>query len=388
MIKISLVIDTILSPTGGTEKHLLSLLSGLDRKIFQPYLCILRPSEWLMKGFDLCPVYAVNLYSFKYLHSYYCIWKLADFLRRTGTDIVHTYHRDANMAGIMAARIAGKKIVASRRNQGYWLNRRELLMQKFFNRWVELFISNSYSTKIWSTEAERIPAEKIRVIYNGVDLEPYKRISRETRKRYRRKLGIPDDAPVIGIVANLRPVKGIDVFLHAARLIRDELPAARFVVVGDGEEEHSLKGLSRSLALEDSVSFLGRRKDVVSILGMFDVAVLSSRSESFSNSLVEYMAAGLPVVCTDVGGCREAIEDGVNGFVLPVEDYGGIAEHTVRIIKGELFYFMGMRNRDKAEKKFSMAGCIKAYEKIYQRVANSGAAGLSRRVAVAESKAD
>lgn len=372
MIKIAYIIDTIESPTAGTEKQLLLLLENLDRQQIRPYLCVLQGSEWLKNEFDLCPVYNLRIKSFKDPVSYRRIWNYAKFLKREKIDIVQTHFRDAGIAGILAARMAGVRVISTRRNQGYWLTRRELLIQKVLNRWVTVFIANSHSTKKWANEVEGIPEDKIRVIYNGIDPGPYLKLSPETREKYRRILEIPGNSPAIGIVANLRPVKGIEVFLRAAQLVKKQIPEARFVIVGDGVEKDNLERFADESGLNEGVTFLGKREDVVQILSALDVGVLSSHSESFSNSLIEYLAAGLPAVCTDVGGCREIIEHGVNGFVVSAGDYRAMSDYIIKIIREGMFDEMRTRNNKKAETGFSMNQTISMYEEIYSNITGPG----------------
>lgn len=381
MIKIAFIIDTINLPAGGTEKQLLLLMKNIDRERFHPYLCVLRSSEWLKKEFAHLPVYILGIDSFKHPNTYYRIWKYSEFLKRERIDIIQTHFRDSNLAGILAARMAGTRVVIStRRNQGYWHNHKEIMIQKFLNRWVTLFIANSYSTKRWAEEVEAISENRIYVVYNGIDLEPYKRITVETKERYRRLIGITDSSPVVGIVANLRPVKGIDVFLKAAAIVKKEIPGARFIIVGDGMEKENLMGLCNELSLDGSVRFLGKKEDVVSILGALDIGVLSSHSESLSNSIIEYLAAGLPIVSTDVGGGREAIEEGVNGFIVPVGDFKAMAERIIKIIKGGKSYLIGIENRKRAGEKFSLVNTINEYEKIYEYSAGMERNDTSRDV--------
>ncbi|MCC6347512.1 MAG: glycosyltransferase [Nitrospirales bacterium] len=366
-IKIAYVIDRIDSPTAGTEKQLLLLLKSLDRSRYAPVLCLLRSSEWVEKVFDVCPVRIVDIRSFRDPRSYGRIGRFAAFLRQEGVGIVQTHFRDAHIAALLAARLAGVRIViAARRNQGYWLTRRELSLQRFLNRWVTLFLANSLSTKKWSMDTEGIPDGKIRVVHNGIDPDFYGAVSGEARRRHRSLLALPPDAPVVGIVSNLRPVKGVDVFLRAAQAIRREVPGTHFVVVGDGGERKGLERLSRGPDLAGSVHFLGKRDDVPSLLSAFDVGVLSSRSESFSNALIEYSAAGLPVVATDVGGAREAVVQGVNGFIVPPGDPGALAGAVVRILTGKaLARYMGERGRERAQELFSLRRFVEETEKVY-----------------------
>ena len=334
MIKIAFVIDTIESPTAGTEKQLLLLLKHLDRTKFKPYLCVLRSSQWLQDEFDLCELYDADIQSFKKLSASRNIYKLSRFFRAEGIDIVQTHFRDASIAGIVAARIASvKAIVGTRRNQGYWYTPVELRIQKLLNRWVTAFISNSQSTMQWVMVTEGVSEEKINVIYNAVDLELFEGITSNDRIAVRNELGIPCDAPVVGIVANLRPVKGLDVFLLAAAVVNEQVPETQFVIVGEGEERQRLEDQAQEIGISNRICFTGRRADIPFLLGAFDVGVLSSFSESFSNAIIEYLAAGLPVVATDVGGCREAVEGSGNGLIVQSNDHESMAKSIVHLVK-------------------------------------------------------
>jgi glycosyltransferase involved in cell wall biosynthesis len=381
MINVAFIIDVIESPTAGTEKQLVTLIKGLDRSVFNPYLCALRRSAWLEEEFDLCPVHFLDAGSFRNPKTYLNILKFSRFLKKNNIDILQTHFRDSNIAGILAAKIAGTKtVISTRRNQGYWHTSLDRVILRLINRWVDCFISNSMSTKAWATGVEGIPPEKISVIHNGMDLEPF-RASRSFRKAVRAELGIKDTAPVAGIVANLRPVKGLDVFLMAAALVKKSLPEARFLIIGEGPERKNLQKLSSALGLDKSVLFLGRRQDIPRLLGALDAGALTSHSESFSNAVVEYLAAGLPVVCTDVGGCREAVEDGVNGFVVRPGDHVHVAEGLLKVLGGGLSGAMSEESRRKAESLFSLPTMMKNYEEFYLAVCGHGKAVAKERVA-------
>lgn len=372
MIKIAFVIDTIESPTAGTEKQLLLLIKHLDRGKFQPYLCVLRSSTWLREAFNLCRLYELNFRSFgktSVLREIYC---LSRFFSTEGIDVVQTHFRDASIAGTLAARWAQVgAVVGTRRNQGYWMKGADFLIQMLLNRWVSIIVVNSESTKRWVMETEGLPYDKIEVIYNGIDLEPFRAERETSRAAVRRELGIPENAPLIGVVANLRPVKGLDVFLRAAARVKGDLPEARFVIVGEGEERPKLADLVRELALEESVTFTGRSTNIPRLMRAFDVGVLSSYSESFSSSVIEYRAASLPVVCTDVGGAREAIEDGITGYIVAPGDYKGMASRIVRVLCSMDKLFMQEATRQEAHHCFSLSAIVMQYQELYVKVVNS-----------------
>jgi glycosyltransferase involved in cell wall biosynthesis len=199
------------------------------------------------------------------------------------------------------------------------------------------------------------------VIYNGLDLDRFSVESISKRQSARDSGAVK----TVGIVANLRKVKGLEVFIEAAKKLSDLFFDLRFAVVGEGPERGFLEKLAADLGIGHRVHFLGSRRDIPEILASFDIGVLCSHYESFSNSILEYMAAGLPVVCTDVGGAREVITDGVNGFLVPPDDPVALADSIRNIIEQDLFLQFGRANRARVEEGFSPSSMIERFESIY-----------------------
>ena len=188
------------------------------------------------------------------------------------------------------------------------MNRARLL-----TRWTDGFIGVAQAHGRHLIETEGFPAEKVHVIPNGVDVERFNPM--HNGEAVRRELGIAATAPVIGIVAALRPEKNHDMFLRAAKIVRDRIPEARFLIVGDGPEREALVQLTRELDLGDAVHFLGNRSDVPEILAALDVFALTSRIEANPVSILEAMASGKPVVAPRVGSIDESVSDGETGFL-------------------------------------------------------------------------
>ncbi len=373
MIKIAFVIDTIESPTAGTEKQLLMLIKHLDRTKFKPYLCVLRFSQWLDKEYGTSSVFVADIYSFKTIKGLRGVFSLSQYLKREKIDIVQTHFRDSSIAGILAAIFAGVKvIIGTRRNQGYWLTQFERKIQHYLDRWIAVYIANSESTRQWVIDNEGIDSNRIKVIYNGFQVPPYSAEPIATKGEMRVSFGVPEHAPVVVKVANLRPVKDHITFLKAARIVYNLKPDCRFIVIGGGTEQEKLREFAHRIGIGEVTIFLGERQDVFDILTMCDIGVLSSLSESFSNSIVEYMFAGLPVVTTDVGGVREAIDDGINGYIVPVGDYVEFANRIVTILTSGKSQGMGQESRRRSKDLFSLPTMIDRFEILYTSCLGGG----------------
>jgi glycosyltransferase involved in cell wall biosynthesis len=244
-LKIAFVIDTLSVPAGGTEGQLLHLLAGLNRDRFQPKLFCLQSSTWLERAFDLCPSESLDARLSPTPGALVHIGMFSRKLRREQFDIVQTYFRDANTVGVLAARLAGVKvIVSSRRGVPHWKSGAELLFLKGINRMVTCFVANGRTMRERAVREEGIDADRIEVIHNGLDRERFRYRGEAARAAVRRGLGLPPRAPVVGIVANLRPVKGLPDFIEAAGRVRTAFPDARFLIIGQGAEAHALRDLA------------------------------------------------------------------------------------------------------------------------------------------------
>lgn len=368
-LKIAYVIETIATPNAGTEKYLYTLLQLLDRSRFDPALCVLQTSGWLSRSFTFCPVYVVGCNSLVSLRCARSTLRFSRYLEREKFDIVQTHFADGNVVGSIATKLAHVPVlVSSRRNQGYWHTQSHRLLLRILNSWTTCFLTNAKATADWAVITEGIARERCVVIPNGVDVERYRPASGWEKQEARRVLELQPEAPIVVAVANLRPIKALEVFLEALRDVVDVFSDAVGLIVGHGPEEGALRQVARSLGIEGSVRFLGSRDDVPVVLRASDIGVLSSDSESSSNSLVEYMAAGLPVVCTDAGGAREVVSDGKNGYIVPRRAAALMARHLVSMIRDGHAAEMGRRGRERVVERYSLNAVIRAHESLYSRL--------------------
>lgn len=335
MINIAYMIDTISSPYAGTERQLLQTIGRLDRNRVKPHLICLRDSEWFRSADLGIPSETILFRSLKSLDYLRGRRRFRQFCLEHGINVVQTFFHDANLVGTLWARAAGVPVViASRRNlgSGYWHNGREIAILRWLRGKTDHYIANSEAAAKEAIEVEKLEANRITSIPNGLDLSDYGVPDKEIVVRTRRSWGFDEGHTVIGAVANLRPIKNLPFFVRCARRIADRYPQARFVILGEGDQRGELQRMVDELGLGDRFVLPGRSTSVSADLYGFDIAVLCSKGESLSNALMEYMATGRPSIVSDVGGNSELINSPELGRIYRPEDEEGflkaIAEYV------------------------------------------------------------
>ena len=360
--KIAYIIDTIGAPTGGTEKQLLYLLNGLDRNVIDPHLFCFYPSEWMKSQNFSFPVTYLNVSRILGPDLYFGSRQLKAVHAREHFDIAQTFFKDGNIFGTYAAHKAKiPHIISSRRNVGYWHDGLQIRILRFLEQWTTHYLANSQAAIDMTMKIEQAKKFKFQLIYNGLDLAKFSEINDSMRTEQRKKWNIADSDIVIGIVANLRPVKRHDNVINDAKTLIGQNNKLKFVFIGEGPDRPKLEAHIAELGLSEHFRLPGATTDIVPALSGFDIAVLPSSNESFSNSLIEYMAAKLPVIATRVGGNIEAIEHGENGLLYDIDDANGLINAVKEILEHD----------DKANKMAENAQ-IKAFEEysIEKMIAN------------------
>ena len=204
------------------------------------------------------------------------------------------------------------------------------------------------------------------VIPNGIQLPPAPTTA--DRLRARKSLGVTESDFVVGIVARLGAEKAHEVLFEAIAACAASVPQVRLVVIGGGDRETELRDLARELGIDSRTTFLGIRRDVPDLLPGLDVACLSSVHEGMPITLIEAMAAGLPIVATDCGSVRDMVEDGEQGFVVPVGDVENFADRLQRLAHQEpLRAQMGKSGRARVENDFRIQDTARGYEELLTR---------------------
>jgi glycosyltransferase involved in cell wall biosynthesis len=291
------------------------------------------------------------------------------FLKEREIDVVQTHGFYTNvfgMAGAWRARIPNR-VASKRESEGFRTSAQERTERVAF-RLADRVVANSEVVRRQLLK-RGVPAAKVKTIYNGIDLE---RVNtgldlNEARARY----GLPHEGKrFITIIANVNhPVKDHPTFLRAAQRVRAVMPDAAFIVAGEGSLLENYRALAAQLGIGDAVFFIGRCEHVGDLLSISDVCVLSSQAEGFSNSILEYMAAGRPVVATDVGGVREAVVDGKTGYIVPANDDEEMASRIIALLNApDRARRMGELGRRVVEEKFSCGAQLARTEALYKEL--------------------
>ena len=373
---------------GGTERQILNITAGLDSSRFAVHLgCFGYFKDQITVDMDGTPL---EVYRIKKLYGIRAMkeaLRLSAYLKRRRIDILHAYNFYANVFAVPAARLARVPVVlASIRDTGEYWTARQRRVNQIVCRLADRVLVNAEAIKA-GLIAEGYAPERILVIPNGIHCQPLKTAA--VKKAVRRRLDLPPDVPVVGVVARIARLKGLEYFVEAAGAVLDRIPNARFVVVGDTRVDlqyrEELKRLAGRLGLRERLFFTGFRTDVPDVVSTMTISVLPSiGGEGLSNSLLESMAAAVPVVATDIGGNPEVVLDGVTGLLVPPKDSTALARAICRILESPaLAASMGQAGRRRVLEHFTNERMIENTQRIYEEllghVRRHGRAALSPR---------
>ena len=377
-IKIAFLLSSLL--VGGTQKHVIDVITRLNREVFVPTLYGMSGGELegeaLQKGIALS-VFREQATTFPRSLSF-AAWRLkrllsiCRYLRQERPDILCCYLYPAQIWGGLAAKITGVPIlITSRRSLGNFKQGKPHFqwLENQVNRFTDLVIANSEAVRSDALRRERLAPDKVRVVYNGVDARlyvPQAALSAEQCLAMRRELDIPPNVPVLGMIANLIPYKGHREFLTAAAEIQRDYPEARVVCVGqDCGIQAELERFAQVVNLRH-LRFTGVSFEVATWLAVMDIYISASHEEGFSNAVLEAMAAGVPIIATCVGGTPEAIRDQKTGLLIPPNDASALAQAMRSLLAHPDFARRLTANaRAAAEEHFSLERMVTNMEDIF-----------------------
>jgi glycosyltransferase involved in cell wall biosynthesis len=312
------------------------------------------------------PVYVFPWKRFFHADAWKAVIALRKLIKTEKVDIVQTYFETSNLWGGLVAKLSGALLLSSRRDMGILRKSKHALVYRVVNRLSDRVLAVSEEVKKFCIDTDRIDPQRISVVYNGVDLKHIAALKDNP-------FAVADWAGashIITCVGNIRRVKGIDVLIRVAQRVCRELPNAVFVIAGslyERDYSEEIQSMIRQLGLEKNVKLLGFVADPVPLLKMSDAFCLLSRSEGFCNALLEAMSCGVPSVATRVGGNPEAITDGENGFLVPVEDDTVAAERLLMLLRDpERRAQIGESGRKAVQTRFSADVMIQSLIGVYR----------------------
>lgn len=367
--RILYIMDYFFGTEGGTERQVLELIQGLDRARYVPTFAALQTSNYIERGDFPCKTQVLNIQSVSQPSAIVKMLALAMEIRRSAIDLVHVYFNDAAVLTPFFSKLGGAKVITSRRDMGIWYTPGILRLLRISNRFVDRIAVNSQAVKCNVAIMEGYPASRIKVLKNGMNGERFKS---ERDPGFRKRLGIRSGDYIVGMVSNLYAVKRPEDLIHAVSLIRQQIGNVHLVLVGGGPIEiEPLKEFVGRSGMSGCVHFLGRVPNAIPIIKHFDVCVSCSESEGLSNSIIEYMGCGKPVVCTRAGGNPELVNDGANGYLVNVGDVEALAKRIQEILRSETLRFtLGRNGRNRFQQEFTSDRMIAAYMDMYDEVLN------------------
>ncbi len=369
---------------GGTEKHLATLLPALKKEGWQIRIITTQMTHDpnlipIFEAFNIHVQVPPKWFRFRYLPKFFGkrlrllfnLVRLYRDFRKDSVSLTHFFLPEAYLLGMSAAMVSRLKAptIMSRRSLNYYQKKWPMMrwLELQYHKKVNFVLGNSNGVLQQLTNEEQVSKNKLRLIYNGIDAISYNRSHQ--RQSIRQRLGLKENSLVLIMVANLIAYKGHEDLLTALGLIREKLPSDwQLLCVGrDDGILLRLQQIARDQKIESQVCWLGSRNDVSDLLVASDIGVLSSHEEGFSNAVLEAMAAGLPLVVTDVGGNAEAVVHGKTGFVVPPKNPEALSQALLTLARDPfLSRLMGEAGRERVVAHFSLEKCVSSYQQFYE----------------------
>jgi len=353
---------------GGGEGNLLKVVQLMPPELVRCSVATFRIKPEIREAINV-PVHVFPMRRVYHLDSLKAAYGLRKLIRDEHVDIVQTYFETANTWGGVVTKLSGASLLSSRRDLGILRQSKHKLAYRLVNRLSNRVLAVSEEVKRFCIDQEHINPAKISVVYNGVDFE---QLAAGSGINPFSTAEWANASHIVTCVANIRKIKGIDVLIRCAQRVCRELPGTVFLIAGSlywSDYTEEMRALARELGVESNIKLLGFVEDPAPLLRMSSAFCMLSRSEGFSNALLEAMACGVPPVVTSVGGNPEAIKDGEDGFLVPSEDHQAAADRLLHLLRNPAkATLMGEAARTTAQMRFSAQTMIKQLVEVYREM--------------------
>lgn len=376
---------------GGSAQVVFLTLLGLKKQNFEPALLTGLSLESQMKEKELTvtenniqqlksedikfiqsPFLVRRINIIKDLEALFDMWRV---IKKNNPLIVHTHSSKAGLLGRLAAKLAGVPILVHSPHGHVFVGYFGPIKTKIFII-LERLAFRITDKMVALTQREKEDHIRLRIgsedtfviIHSGVELNKFKEMPFEKTQNFKREMGLPENAFIIGTSGRLEPVKGPEFLIKAAPSIISQYPNAFFLFAGDGSLRRDLKKKALDLGIEKNIVFLGWREDIAKIISIFDVFVLPSLNEGMGRVLVEAMALGKPIVASNAGGIPDLVTHGKNGFLVPPKNPRELAKYIQILLEDkEKRAKMGLAGKQMAL-NFSKETMVKKIAELYQHL--------------------
>ena len=354
-------------PVGGAERLLVDVVRGLDRGRFESLVCCIQEKGPLAEELER---FGVAVFCLDRMRSkrfdLQAVRDLVRLLRRERIDVMHSHLYHANLYGRLAARLAGVPAIATVHNTYTRVKLHRRLLNRLLTGERSRVIAVSEDVQRDLVKYDGIPQDRITVIHNGIDVSRVR--SALSREQARARLGVAGETIAVGCVARLEEQKGLRFLLEALALL-NEAPRFTLLLAGDGRLRAELERRAATLGVAAQTLFLGTRSDVADILRALDVYAMPSLWEGLSIAMLEAMAAGLPIVISDVSGVAQVIGDDEYGVRVPARDAAALAR-AIRALADDPARraALGAAARERVLAKFSAQAMLVELARLYDEV--------------------
>lgn len=354
------------APIHGVSRLLLSWWPAFNETDVDLTLCVLR-GETGCDAFTRSGVYVEDLNRGKM--DPLTIFDLIKIIRRDRIQILHCHGYGATTFGRLAGLLTGRPVIVHEHMVDKRIPSYQKLVDKLLSRFTAKGVAVSKAVKVFMTGPRSIPEQRMQVIYNCVPAEYCEPLSAEQKQVVAKQYGIPEEKMIVGIVGRLDPVKGHADFLLAVKQVLKAVPETCFVIVGEGELRTELEKYAQQLGIQNDVLFLGHCENIKEIVSLFDLLASSSLSEGLPLNILEAMAQGKPVVATSVGGIPEVIEEGKNGFLVPVNSPDKLADKIIKLLcDDKLRHQLGVNALKHCQQSFLAPVSVSKLVKLYNEL--------------------
>ncbi|MCF8034431.1 MAG: glycosyltransferase [Desulfarculaceae bacterium] len=361
MPRIAMLLSSFI--TGGMERQALSLARSVGEHGFDPLMISLDGSGPLQEDIEEAGLPSLILNKKKSIDLALFV-RLARLGKEHSIDLIHAHNWYAGFYAVGSRFISNVPVVTTLHGFAYNVIKRRQFLRMLAAKLSTYTVCVGQQVGTEAIRKYKLNGKKVKVIYNGVDCQGFAASSQGAEVRA--SLGIGPETTVFLFVGRISPIKDLPCLLEATARLARSRSGFRVIIAGSGESLGELQGQARQLGVSDKVSFLGERKDIPDLLSASDALVMSSLNEGISMAILEAMAAGLPVIATDVGGNSELVKDQHTGLLVGAKDAAGLAGAMQRAVDdpGRLRQ-MGQAGQSVCLNQFSLQQMVENYCAVY-----------------------